>query len=470
MRLSMSRAVVYTPAVPPPRPALDPASLLAEPPLRTIVRLATPTTLVMLLASTANVLYTYFVSRLGTDAIAAVSLVLPISLLLTTAMNGGLGAGAASAVARALGAGQRREAARLAEHAVVLAIVLGVVVALGVLVAAPVVFTGLGGRGSVLDGAVTFARVLFGGAVITFTIGMLDSVMRGEGNVRIPSIWSSVSLALQIVLTPLLMFGAGLGLVGAPLAMLSGQLVAVLPRAMHVYGGHGVVQPHVRPRGLAPGPLVEILRVGIPAALSTTIVYIGVMVLTGIMARLGEEHLAAYGLGTRLDFLLLSFAYGFGAAVLTMVGLATGARRPELARRYVWRAGLIIVAIVSVPAAILCWRPTLWLGLFTTDPAIQEVGAHYFRVIGPSYPLLGIAMVTSFAFQALGRATLPLVWMVIRVTGVLVAALVCTRRYGLGDDAVFAVVAIGNAASAVVMVGLFARAERGIAASARART
>src|SRR5262245_55965099 len=88
------------------RPHRDPASLLADPPLITVLRLATPTTFVMLLASSANVLSTYFVSRLGTDAIAAVALVLPIALLLTTAVNGGIGAGAASAVARALGAGE----------------------------------------------------------------------------------------------------------------------------------------------------------------------------------------------------------------------------------------------------------------------------------------------------------------------------------------------------------------------------
>src|SRR3989441_12991392 len=97
-----------------PRSRPRPEHLLAASPLRAIVRLAAPTTLVMLIAATSNVLYTYYVSRLGADAIAAVSLVFPISLLAITAMAGGIGAGAASAVARALGAGRRHDAAALA--------------------------------------------------------------------------------------------------------------------------------------------------------------------------------------------------------------------------------------------------------------------------------------------------------------------------------------------------------------------
>ena len=430
------------------------------PPLRAIIRLATPTTLVMLIAATSNVLYTYYVSRLGPDAIAAVSLVFPISLLAITAMGGGIGAGAASAVARALGGGLQRQAAAVAEQALVLSAVLGVVFALVILFGAPTLFRVMGGQGVVLQSAVMFARVLFGGAAITFVGAMFDSVMRGEGNVRVPAIWSSASLLLQIGLTPLFMFVGGLGLVGAALAMLTSQLLATIPRARYVLGGRGVVHPAAFPRSFALAPLAEILRVGVPASLSTMINYIGMMVLTGVLARFGEAHLAAYGLGTRLDFLLLSFAYGFGAAVLTLVGLVTGARRADRAVTYVTRAGAIIVALLTIPGFLLWWRPSLWLGIFTKDPGIQTVGAAYFHIIGPSYPFMGIAMVLAFAFQGLGRATAPLVWMIVRVVAVVAVSLVCTQWLGLGDQAVFVTVAAGNVVSAAVMLTLFVRIER----------
>jgi Na+-driven multidrug efflux pump len=269
-----------------------------------------------------------------------------------------------------------------------------------------------------------------------------------------------MSLALQIVLTPLCMFTCGFGLVGAAIAVIASQAIALVPRARFVFGGGGTVHPRPWPRRISGTPLREILRVGIPASLSTIINYAGLMVLTSVVARLGTAHLAAWGLCTRFDFLLMSIAYGFAAAVLTLVGLSTGARRPERARRYVLGAGGFIVALLAVPAIVLWVRPSLWMGLFSADPAILAVGAVYFRLVGPSYPFVAVSMVLAFAFQGLGRANIPLFWMAIRVLAVLVISMVCTQALGLGERAVFTTIAIANVVSALVMTGLFVAIER----------
>src|SRR5438094_6079164 len=127
----------------------EPDRLLAMTPLAAVVRLAAPTTLVMAVSAVSNVVYTYFVSRLGVDAIGAVSLVFPVSLLALTAMGGGIGAGAASAVARALGAGRRTDAAALAGQALVLSVVIGPGFGLaGPVLAAPL-FRLMGANGAV---------------------------------------------------------------------------------------------------------------------------------------------------------------------------------------------------------------------------------------------------------------------------------------------------------------------------------
>jgi len=429
-------------------------------PLAAVVRLAAPTTLVMAVAAVSNVVYTYFVSRLGVEAIGAVSLVFPVSLLALTAMGGGIGAGAASAVARALGAGRRSDAAALAGQALVLSVVIGVGFGLVVQAIAPALFRVMGATGAVHASATLFARILFGGSAITFLGGMFDSVMRGEGNVRVPAVWSTTSLVLQMICTPLFMFVFGWGLPGAALAMLASQLVATLARARWLLGGHGVVRPTFPRVTLA--PVREILRVGVPSALSTSVSNVGLMALTAVVTRLGGADLAAYGLGTRLDFLLMSFGYGFGAAVLTLVGMATGARRVDRVRAFVTRAGAITVVLLGIPGLLFCWRPALWIGLFTDDAAIHAVGAQYFRVIGPSYPFVGLSMVIAFAFQGLGRATVPLALMVFRTAGVLTVAVVCTHALGLGERAVFATIAAANVLSAGGMVVLFMLTERGL--------
>src|SRR5262249_61318298 len=134
---------------------------------------------------------------------------------------------------------------------------------------------------------------LFGGAAITFLGGMFDSVLRREGNVRVPAIWSTTSLVLQIACTPLFMFGFGWGLVGAALAMLACQLVATVARAFWVLGGRVVVRPVLRSARFTLAPLGEIFRVGVPAALSTSVSNVGLMALTAVVTRLGKGHLAA---------------------------------------------------------------------------------------------------------------------------------------------------------------------------------
>ena len=412
------------------------------------------------MAAISNVLHTFFVSRLGDDAIAAVSLVFPIALIMMTVISGGMGAGVSSGIARALGAGRVTDACGLAEHALILTTGLSIAGTLATELGARVLFRAMGGEGAVLEQAVRFARVLFGGSLITFSVGTFDSILRGTGNVRIPALCSTVSLILQIALTPLFMFGGGLGLIGAPLATLTGQLVGLLPRLVYVYGGRAAFHPHVIPRRLRSAYIGEILRVGVPASLAAALNYTALIVLTGTVARFGTHYLAAYGLGTRLDFLLFSLGFGVATSTLTLVGMAAGAGRQELVSRYVVQSSLLAAGVVAVPALLVTWKPQLWIGLFSSAPDLQAVGASYFHFVGPSYLFMVTSMVVASSFQGLGRATAPLTVMAIRVVLVVAAALVATRGLGLGADAVFAVIAAGNVCSCLALVALFRAATR----------
>jgi len=449
--------------------ATGPAALLDEPPFRALLRLAAPTTGVMSIAALSNVLNTYFVSHLGADAIAAVSLVFPVALILTTLVGGGIGAGVSSAVARALGAGSVSDAAAVAEHAFALTATLGGILSIALVTGAPHVFTLMGAKAGVLAAAVAFSRVLFGGLVITFFVGTCDSVLRGAGNVRVPALCSTLSLFSQIVLTPLFMFTFGLGIRGAPAATLVGQLIGAGPRLPHIFGSQALLRTHIVPRAVRLAPLAGILRVGVPASLGTLVNYFGMMVLTTIMARYGTADLAAYGLGSRFDFLMLTICYGTGVSVLTLVGLAAGAGRLDLVSGYARRGVALMVLTVSIPACVLWVAPDLWFRLFTNDVAIRDVGHTYFRIIAPSYPLLAVAMTLSFAFQGLGRATLPLAIMSVRVALVVAGALVASAWLGYGVAAVFALIAAGQVLSAALVALTFGTITRGSRPAATAR-
>ena len=444
-----------------PAPATSHAhALLAQPPLRAILTLAAPTTLVMLIAALSNILHTYFVSRLGDDAIAAISLVFPIVMILITVVAGGIGTGIAAGIARALGAGRGADANALAEHAMVITVVLAAIGTAGCELGVRPLFRLMGGTGAVLEQATLFARVLFSGLLISFTVGTFDAILRGAGNVRVPAICSILSLVLQIAFTPLYMFSFGLGLAGAALATISGQALGLIPRSLYIFGARSPLQPRLLPRGLQRRHFVEILRIGVPAGLSAGLNYVTLLLLTGTIAGFGTAHLAAYGLGSRLDFLLFSLGFGVAAAGLTLIGMAAGAGRRELVARYVWQTALVAAAVVAVPAGLVIWRPEVWIHLFTQAPDITAIGARYFHLVGPTYFFVVGSMVIASAFQALARATVPLTVTVARAVLVIGGALIAVRGFGAGAEAVFAIIAAGNVLACLVLIALFRRVLR----------
>jgi len=434
-----------------------PASLLAEPPLRALLRLAAPTTAVMSVAALQQVLNTYFVSHLGSVAIAAVSLVFPIALILTTMVGGGIGSGVASAVARALGAGKAAEARQVAEHSFALTAAMAAVFTTIMLVFERPIFGAMGATGEVLETALAVAQITFGGLAVTFFIGTCDSVLRGAGNVRTPALCSTLSLVLQIIVTPLLMFVAGWGIRGAPAATMLGQLIGALPRLPYVFGRRATVRARLWPSNLHVAPLAAVLRVGVPASLGTLIHYVTLMTLTAVIARFGTADLAAYGLCSRFDFVLMTICYGTGIAVLTMVGFASGAGRPHLVSAYTRRAAFVLAGTIAVPTLLLWIWPSLWLGLFTDDAAILDIGRHYFHTIGLSYPLTGISMAVSFGFQGIGRAVMPLMIGIARAVVLIGGAVALSARPGGDVTSVFVLVAATSMVSTAVMGAMFVR-------------
>jgi Na+-driven multidrug efflux pump len=212
------------------------------------------------------------------------------------------------------------------------------------------------------------------------------------------------------------------------------------------------------------GPILDILRVGVPASLATLVNYLGLLLLTAVVARYGTNEIAAFGLGTRLDFVILTLAFGVGSALLTLVGLAAGAGDLARVSALLTRAVGMVASMLALLAALLFWKPSIWLGLFTADPAIVAIGDAYLRIVAPTYPFVGAAMASSFAFQGLGRAVFPLALVTVR-TAIVVSAAIALARFEGPVSAVFALMAAGNVASSAILYSRLRRLLRAAAAS-----
>jgi len=213
----------------------------------TLLRLAAPNIAVMLLQAVVTTLDAVFVGWLGDDALAGVSLVFPLVMLMQTMSAGGMGGGVASAVARALGAGRRDRADALAVHALWIAVLMGAAFAAGALWTGPALFRAMGGRGAALAAALSYSQVIFGGAVVYWVYNTLASIVRGTGNMALPAAVTTGGALLYLPLAPALITGWGilprLGVAGGAAANLASFTLGSLVLFAHLASGRGLVRP-----------------------------------------------------------------------------------------------------------------------------------------------------------------------------------------------------------------------------------
>ena len=163
-------------------------ALLEAPIAPTLVKLAAPNILVNIAQSSIGLIETYFVGKLGIDALAGLALVFPVVMLTQMMSAGAVGGGISSAIARALGGRRRRDADDLAVHSLAVGILFGLTFTVSMLLAGPWLYTTLGGRGASLSAALTYSNVIFSGAILIWIFNSLASVIRGTGNMHVPAL------------------------------------------------------------------------------------------------------------------------------------------------------------------------------------------------------------------------------------------------------------------------------------------
>jgi putative MATE family efflux protein len=437
------------------------ASILHGPVLPTLARLTLPVLAVIAAQTFVSVLEAYWVSRLGTAAVAGVAVVLPVFILMGTMSNGGIGGGVSSAVSRALGAGRRDEADALLAHAIVLALAFGLLFTLGALTAGRALYAALGAEGASLRAALTFSLWVFGGAPLIWVVNLMGSAMRGAGEVRLPAVVSLIGAAALVPLSPVLIFGWGplsaLGLAGAGLASLLFYLGALAVYWRYLTSGRGVLT--LKRTRLDRARFGAIMGVGGISALGTLLASLTAVALTGVVGVGGPEALAGYGIASRIDSLLVPLLFGLGSGVVTMVGAASGAGLHTRAGRVAWTAAAIAFAATSLLGVALALAPGAWMTLFSAKAAVVDWGAAYLRVNAPFYGFAGTGLLFYFAAQGRGRMGAVFAAATLRLL-VTAGGAYLLVRLGHGVRAGFAAVAAGSVLFAVVNALGFARSFR----------
>jgi putative MATE family efflux protein len=391
-------------------PARSPNALLSAPILPMLLRLTLPNLAAMLVVALVAICETAYVGILGTTPLAAIALVFPMVMLMQMLSAGAMGGGVSSAISRALGAGDVDRAEALAFHALVIGAAAGAAFSALFLAYGPSIFSILGGSGSVLDQALVYADIALAGAVLTWLLNTLASIVRGTGNMRVPSLTLLSASGLQIMLGGALGLGIGpiprLELAGVATGLIVSQAVATLFLLWFLASGRGRLT--LRLAGTLRGEMfTDILKVGAVSAIGPLQVVLTVLILTRLVADFGTEALAGYGIGARLEFLLVPIVFAIGVACVPMVGMAMGARDVERARRVAWTAAGVAVAALGTIGLVVTIAPAAWSGLFTDDASVRAAANLYLRWAGPGFAFVGLGLSLYFASQGSGKVAPP---------------------------------------------------------------
>jgi putative MATE family efflux protein len=440
---------------------MDPRTraLLSAPIAPTLLRLAMPNMLVMLAQAAAGLVETFFIGKLGTDALAGVALVFPVVMLMQMMSAGAMGGGIASSIARALGAGRREDANALALHALVIALGLGAAFTFGVVGGGPWVYQAMGGRGRALEAALTYSNWLFAGAALVWLFNSLGAILRGTGNMAFPAAVTCVGVVILVPASPALIFGWGpfpaLGIVGGAVALVSYYALGCLALAAYLWGGRGVLHPSLRAVRFRWPLFRDILRVGAVAALVTVATNLTIIIGTALVGEFGPAAIAGYGTGARLEYLLVPLVFGLGGPLIAIVGTSIGAGQGERALRTAWIGAAIAFALTEGIGLCAAAFPVAWLSLFDTDPQMLEAGAKYLRTVGPFYGMFGLALSLYFASQGAGRLLWPLLGTVARLAIAALAGWLALRWTG-ELSYVFLAQSLGLIATGVINVAAVA--------------
>ena len=397
--------------------------LTSGPILSTVWRLSVPNLLAMVATAVVSVAETTYVGQLGTASLAGMALVFPMVMLQQMLSSGSIGGGISSAISRALGAGDEARANDLVLHAVLIS--LGLSLCFTVLIGwgGATLFSWFGGQGNALQACLDYAHVAFAGSACLWLTNSLASTLRGSGNMKTPSTVLLVVAVAQIVLGGVLGLGWGPIPRGGMAGVAWGQVLAFglggLYLSWYLLTGQGRLHLNLR-TSLRREHFRDILRVGAIASVSSIQTVLTIVILTRMVASFGTEALAGYGIGMRLEFLMIPITFAIGVACVPMVGMAIGSGLVQRARQVAWTGAVLSAAMVGSLGLLVSFFPDQWSRLFTDQSVVIDHARSYFRWVAPAYPLFALGLCLYFASQGAGKLLGPVLAGTLRLVIVIV--------------------------------------------------
>ncbi|GAB6861146.1 MATE family efflux transporter [Haloplanus litoreus] len=401
---------------------------------RPLFYLSLPIVVTNLLQTAYNLADTFWIGQYSTDALAAISFAFPMVFLIIS-LGMGLAVAGSILVAQYTGAGEKREAEYAASQTVGFAGAASLVLGAVAYVFVGDVLALLGPAPDVLRLATGYMEIISLGIFFMFGFFVFISLMRGYGDTITPMLVMLGSVALNVVLDPILIFGWGpfprWGIEGAAIAtVFSRGLALAVGLWIMITGRRGV---RIRLRNVIPDLEYgrRLVRIGVPASVEGTGQAVAINLLMFIVGTFSTPVVAAFGIGVRVFSVIFLPAIAVSRGVETMSGQNIGAGKPDRAALTARVAARTTFVVLAVAGVFTFFFADPIVALFTNDDAVIEVGATFLRYVAPSFGFIGIMRsynggfrgagktltAAAIAVAMLGGVRLPIAWVASRAMG-----------------------------------------------------
>ena len=414
---------------------------LTQPVMPLLIRMSAPNTVAFFIQSIVVLTEVWFISKLGTNSLAAVALAFPLLMITQTMSGGALGGAITSAIARSMGANDIDKAERLIWHSVVISLGGAFTFLLFFLLFGEQLLFLLGGRGDILKESYAYCSYLFLGGLILWLSGSMSAVLRGMGNMRFPATLMICTSFLQVFLSGGFILGwygfPQIGVPGAAIATLISASVMVVIIFLKLLSKSIPVKLRMKQLILSRDLFNNIFEVAIPASVSPLLTVGTILVLTGLVGTFGTEALAGYGIGSRVEFLMIPLIFGIGTAMTSIVGANIGAKniiRAETVGIYGGTSAGVVSIFIGLTLALF---PDAWIQFFTDDMKAFEVTKLYIQIVGPFYIFQGIGLSLYFASQGANAMKWPTIATIARFLIASIGGGISVHWLGFGIGSIF---------------------------------
>ncbi|MCK4755592.1 MATE family efflux transporter, partial [candidate division WOR-3 bacterium] len=391
---------------------------------KTLLKLAYPLVFFNLLFIIYNLTDTFWLGKLGREAVSAPTVSFPF---IWTMMSFGAGFAIAgfAFVSQYAGAGQWDKAKHNIANLLTLMFFSSFTLGIIGFFITPWILHILGVPADAYDNAVVYLRVMFIGIPFSFEGFAFSFALRAIGDTKTPTIINSIAIILNVILDPLLIFGIGpfprLEILGAALGTIISYSIASILSIYLVFSGKLGIKFYLSDFKPDFGLYKKMFKIGLPASIGQSLNALGFVVLMGIVSQFGSVVIAAYGIGQRIISLIFTVSDGFSMAMSTMVGQNLGVLNFKRIRKIVNKTILINTIFISIPTLLIFLFRTQIIGIFIKDILVINEGAIFYACFLIAMPFFGIFFISTSVVRTAGRTKESMVLGIIRLWGLRVS-------------------------------------------------